>query len=176
MNNIFITGASGSGKSTLVQQIIEEKDLKIEGIRTPDIRENNRRVGFKLVDVARGKEGILAHVDQDEGPKLSKYRVDMKDLEDFTDRCLKNISPETDLVVIDEIGTMELFSDKFEYAVIELLESDIPVLAVLHRNYVSKFNKYGTVVHLDGDFEQTKIDIENSLTKILSQNDRKPKT
>jgi len=176
MNNIFITGASGSGKSTLVQQIIEENDLKIEGIRTPDIRENNRRVGFKLIDVATGKEGILAHVDQDEGPKLSKYRVDMKDLEDFTDRCLKNFSPETDLVVIDEIGTMELFSDKFEYAVIELLESDIPVLAVLHRNYVSKFNKYGTVVHLDSDFEQTKIDIENSLTKILSQNDRKPKT
>lgn len=37
MNNIFITSASGSGKSTLISQLVEELDLKVEGIRTPDI-------------------------------------------------------------------------------------------------------------------------------------------
>jgi len=172
MNNIFITGASGSGKSTLVQMIIEEMDLKIEGIRTPEISENKRRVGFKLVNVATNEEGILAHVEQDEGPELSKYKVNMKDLEKFTEKCLKDISSETDLVVIDEIGTMELFSDKFEYAVIELLESDIPVLAVLHRNYISKFDKYGTVYQLEDNFEKVKLDIENRLAERLSRNER----
>ncbi len=65
MNNIFITGASGSGKSTLVQMIIEEMDLKIEGIRTPEISENKRRVGFKLVNVANNEELIIAHDEQD---------------------------------------------------------------------------------------------------------------
>ena len=172
MNNIFITGASGSGKSTLVQQIIEGMDLKIEGIRTPDIRRNKRRVGFKLVNVATGEEGILAHIEQDEGPRLSKYRVNMEDLEEFTEKCLRDISPETDLVVIDEIGTMELYSDKFEDAVIDILESNIPVLAVLHRNYVSNFNKYGTVYQLDDDFIKVKVDIENRLAEMLSQNKR----
>ncbi len=172
MNNIFITGASGSGKSTLVQQIIEGMDLKIEGIRTPDIRRNKRRVGFKLVNVATGEEGILAHIEQDEGPRLSKYRVNMEDLEEFTEKCLRDISPETDLVVIDEIGTMELYSDKFEDAVIDILESNIPVLAVLHRNYVSKFNKYGTVYQLEDNFEKVKVDIENRLAEMLSQNKR----
>ncbi|MGM0405417.1 MAG: nucleoside-triphosphatase [Thermoplasmatota archaeon] len=172
MNNIFVTGASRSGKSTLVQQITEEMDLKIEGIRTPELRRNKRRVGFKLVNVATGEKGILAHIEQDEGPRLSKYRVNMDDLEKFTEKCLKNISSETDLVVIDEIGTMELFSDNFTDAVIDILESNLPVLAVLHRNYVSNFNKYGTVYQLDNDSEKVKIDIENRLTEMLSQNKR----
>ncbi|MFW5904062.1 MAG: nucleoside-triphosphatase [Candidatus Saliniplasma sp.] len=167
MNNIFVTGPSGSGKSTLVHEIIEEMELEVEGIRTPDIREGRRRVGFKIVDVSTSEEGILAHVDQTKGPKLGKYRVCMEDLNKFAESCLTNVSSDIDMVVIDEIGTMELYSKKFEDAVKELLGSDVPVLAVLHRNYVSEYGRYGTVHDLEDDFDKVKNEIKQKLNDMI---------
>ncbi|MEF8832497.1 MAG: nucleoside-triphosphatase, partial [Candidatus Thermoplasmatota archaeon] len=87
-NNIFITGPPRSGKSTLIGEILEEMNLKAEGLRTPDIRENGKRKGFKLVDIDSGEEGILAHVDVEEGPKVSRYKVDLGDLRTFTEKSL----------------------------------------------------------------------------------------
>lgn len=163
-NNIFITGPSGCGKSTIIREIVEEMDLRVKGISTPDIREGRRRVGFKLIDLKSGEEGILAHVNQSEGPRLSKYRVNMEDLERFTETSLRDISPGTGLIVIDEIGTMELFSDKFEEAVIKLLNSDIPVLGVLHRNYTERFGRYGKIYKLD---KENHIEIKAAIIQDL---------
>lgn len=149
-NNIFITGKPRTGKSTMINEIIQESGLEAAGLRAPEIRESGKRKGFKLVDVATGEEGILSHVDQEEGPRVSRYRVDMEDLERFTKFSLENIPEDCELLIIDEIGTMELFSDKFKDAVEELLEADKPVIAVLHRNYVDKYEKYGKVYRLTG--------------------------
>lgn len=167
-DNIFITGPSGTGKSTMIQEIIRELDIKIEGISTPDIRKGGRRVGFKLVDLKTGEEGVLAHVDQKEGPKLSKYRVNLVDVEKFTKNSLEKISVETDLVVIDEIGTMELFSDRFEKAVLDLLKGRKPVLAVLHRNYTDEYSEFGKIYTLNRDNyseikEKIKIDLKEGI-------------
>ena len=170
-NNIFITGPSGTGKSTMIQEIIRELDLKIEGISTPDIRKGGRRVGFKLVDLKTEEEGILAHVDQKEGPKLSKYRVNLDDLERFTKNSLENISKETDLVVIDEIGTMELFSDSFERTVLDLLKEGKLVLAVLHRNYTDEYSEFGKIYTLNRDnYSEIKEKIKISLKEGIDIN------
>lgn len=147
--NIFITGPSGCGKSTLIGDVVSELGLKAEGLRTPDIRKNGRRKGFELLDISDGDRGVLAHVDRESGPKVSKYRVDMDDLEKFTEKALENVSEDCEILVIDEIGTMELYSGRFEKAVEERLKGDIPVLAVLHRNYVDEYQKYGEVFELD---------------------------
>jgi len=168
-NNIFITGPPRSGKSTMVSQIIDELGLNVEGLRTPDIRENGKRKGFKLLDIKTGEEGILSHVDQQEGPKVSKYRVNMDDLERFTDLSLENISDDCDIVVIDEIGTMELYSDKFKKAVIDRLNDYIPVLAVLHRHHVDKYEEYGKVFELTkSNYDIMKIEVKKNIKSIIS--------
>lgn len=168
-NNIFITGPPRSGKSTMVSQIIEELALNAEGVRTPDIIKNGKRKGFKLVDIRTGKEGILSHVDQEEGPKVSRYRVKMDDLERFTELSLKNISDNCDIVVIDEIGTMELYSDKFKKSVIKRLEDDIPVLAVLHRHHVDKYEEYGEVYELTkSNYDILKLELKDEVKSLLS--------
>ncbi len=159
-NNIFITGPPRSGKSTLVREILEEMDLKAEGLRTPDIREGGKRKGFKLIDIDSGEEGILAHVDVKEGPKVSRYRVNMEDLKRLTENSLANISENCDIVVIDEIGTMELYSDYFVEKTEEILDSEKPVLAVLHRNQVEKY------VHKGELFDLKKEDYESAKKKI----------
>ncbi len=168
-NNIFITGPPRSGKSTMVSQIIDELGLNAEGLRTPDIRKNGERKGFKLLDIKTGEEGILSHVDQQEGPKVSKYRVDMDDLQRFTELSLENISDDCDIVVIDEIGTMELYSDKFKKVVKDRLNDDIPVLAVLHRHHVDKYEGYGEVFELTkSNYDILKLELIDKLKSLLS--------
>lgn len=167
-DNIFVTGPPRSGKSTLIGEVIEEKDLNAEGIRTPDIREAGQRKGFKLLDIASGEEGILAHVDRDTGPRVGKYRVNIGDLDKFTKKSLKDISSGCDVVVIDEIGTMELYLDEFESAVHSLLESEIPVLSVLHRNYISNYEKFGTVYDLgEREYRDTKEKVIQNFNRVL---------
>ncbi|MBS3782646.1 MAG: DUF2478 domain-containing protein [Candidatus Thermoplasmatota archaeon] len=166
-NNIFITGPPRSGKSTLIGEILEEINLNAEGLRTPDIREDGQRKGFKLVDINSGEEGILAHVNVKEGPKVSRYRVDMNDLKKFTEKSLDNISQECDIVVIDEIGTMELYSDYFVKKVEELLEANRPVMAVLHRNQVKKYGEKGELFDLGKeDYESAKKRIKEILREL----------
>ena len=167
-NNIFITGPPRSGKSTMVSQIIDELGLNTEGLKTPDIRKNGERKGFKLVDIKTGEEGILSHVDQQEGPKVSKYRVNMDDLQRFTELSLENISDDCDIVVIDEIGTMELYSDRFKQAVLKRLKDDAPVLAVLHRHHIDKYEGYGEVLELTkSNYDILKIELKKKVKSYL---------
>ena len=50
------------------------------------------------------------------------------------------------LVIIDEIGKMEFFSEKFKEKIHEILVSDKPVLAVVHRNFLHQYEKYGKLI------------------------------
>lgn len=162
--NIFITGPPRSGKSTLIGEVIDDLDLRAEGLRTPEMRKEGRRVGFKLLDIKSEDEGILAHIDIEEGPKVSKYRVNIEDLERFTRRALKNRSDECEVLIIDEIGTMELYSSVFEKTVKELLKSKILVLAVLHRNYVGEYGERGKVFNMEkGKYEEVKDEIKKHI-------------
>ncbi len=157
-NNIFITGPPRSGKSTLVAFVVKECGLKTAGLLTPEIRSNNQRVGFALKDIATENEGVLAHVNLRKGPRLGRYAVDLKDLARFTKLSLTDIPEDTELVVIDEIGKMEMFSHSFKEAVDNLLGRNIKVLAVLHRDLVEEYGEKGIVYRL-GDFEEVKAKI-----------------
>ncbi len=133
VKNVLITGRPGVGKSTLVSKLIEkarELKLKVGGLSTPEIRRSGRRLGFKLVDIATGEEGILAGVGI-KGPRVSRYGVNLSDLDRIGVAAIKNALKHSDIVVIDEIGKMELFSNSFKRAVIEALNSSKPVIATI---------------------------------------------
>ncbi len=130
---ILLTGMPGCGKTTAVTKIIAGlKGANLAGFYTREIRQNNIRKGFRWTTLA-GQTGILAHVDI-KGPfKVGKYGVDVAG---FEKSVLSVIDPETtnaDLFVIDEIGKMECFSQKFIAAVCRLFASDASVLATVAR-------------------------------------------
>ena len=135
VKNFFITGPPKSGKTTLLMEIIKElkkRNYTIAGITCPEVVKNNRRWGFKIIDLKTNKEGILASIEVPNGPVVSKYRVNMEDLEQIGVTALRNaLYDESDIVIIDEIGKMELFSKNFANAVRDLLNSKKPVIGIV---------------------------------------------
>jgi len=143
---VFLTGAPGSGKSTVLMKVIERlraEGLRIGGIATPEIRVRGYRTGFSVTDLSSGKRGILASVDQPEGPRVGKYRVDLVDFERIALPALTHAQEECDVICVDELGTMEFFSKAFKQKIDEILGSEKPLIAVVHRNYARNYEKYG---------------------------------
>lgn len=129
MLKVLITGLPGCGKTTLCRKIIQAlKDKKICGILSEEIREGGERKGFRIVDIKTGAEGVLAHVSLMEGPRVGKYRVNLSDVEKFSSA----VEGDCDLIIIDEVGPMELHSERFISAVRAAFESDRNVIATIH--------------------------------------------
>jgi len=127
-NKILITGLPGVGKTTLLIHLFEKlRSLKPIGFYTSEIRKNNIRQGFELVDLG-GKRSVLSHVKISSPFRVGKYGVDVPAFEMFLD-SIDFLNPESDLILIDEIGKMECFSNKFKKLVEVLLDSEKPLIA-----------------------------------------------
>ena len=129
---IVITGRPGVGKTTLIEKVIAELSIPVGGMITKEIRKCDHRVGFSVIDIATGAEGILAHIHQQNGPKMGRYRVKLRDLEKIGIAAIDSALSDGTLVVIDEIGPMELTSSKFIPAVERVVESDVPFIISTH--------------------------------------------
>ena len=128
---ILLTGLPGCGKTTAVKQIVEKlRGVKAAGFYTQEIRENNTRKGFRWKCLGGG-EGILAHVDIKGHFRVGKYGVDVAGFEKSVVPILDAEKNDAKLFVIDEIGKMECFSEKFVVAVRRLLDSDKSVIATV---------------------------------------------
>jgi len=130
IKNILITGLPGVGKTTLIRRLAEElKNFHPAGFYTAEIREGGIRKGFELISLD-GKKGLLSHIDIKSPYRVSKYCVDIKGFESFLD-SIAFLDPATRLIIIDEIGKMECFSDKFRNLIKEILDSDKLVIATI---------------------------------------------
>ena len=124
----LITGKPGVGKTTLVQKIIERmRSVNMAGFCTVEIRGMGSRLGFELQGL-NGERRTLAHVEIDSQHRVGRYGVDTNGFEEFL-AALDLLNPDVELIVIDEIGKMELFSDRFKSFVRMALNSDKQVLA-----------------------------------------------
>ncbi|RLE81463.1 MAG: hypothetical protein DRJ51_03755 [Thermoprotei archaeon] len=132
---VFITGRPGIGKTTAILKIVElckRNGLKIGGMVTKEIRERGVRTGFQIIDLMGGRRGLLASIYASKGPRVGKYRVILEDLESVGVEAIEQAIAEADVVFIDEIGPMELFSQKFQETVVRALESPKPLIGTVH--------------------------------------------
>ena len=134
---VFVTGRSGVGKTSVLLRAVgalKAKGYKVGGMISREIRERGVRVGFEIVDFHTGQRGWLAHVTQPTGPQISKYRVNLSDLNVIGASSILNAATDADMdiIVVDEIGPMELFSPEFKRAVDQATRSSKPMVGTIH--------------------------------------------
>ncbi|MBI4735951.1 MAG: NTPase [candidate division NC10 bacterium] len=129
-NALLITGAPGSGKTTVIRGVIAGLPVRAGGFVTEEIREGGERVGFR-VSALDGRAGILAHVKAVRGPRVGRYQVDVAAFEDVGVAALESAIGQADLIVVDEIGKMELCSPRFIQALEAALASKKPLLGTI---------------------------------------------
>ena len=140
--NVLFTGAPGCGKSTLIEKIVKRSRSPKTGFFTKEIREKGQRVGFSLRTL-EGKQGVLAHKELDSPFRVGKYGVNVEDIDRI---AVPSLIPDKkdQMVVIDEIGKMECFSILFKETLVQVLESNNPVLgsiALKGDRFIEKIKK-----------------------------------
>jgi len=123
----LLTGRPGCGKTTLIRRLVEGLGVPAGGFYTEEIRRGGRREGFALITLD-GQTATLASVHSASRQRVSKYGVDLKAMDEVGARAIERATAGAALVVIDEIGKMELFSNQFRQAVLSALESGKPIL------------------------------------------------
>ncbi|MCK4585127.1 AAA family ATPase, partial [candidate division WOR-3 bacterium] len=130
--HLLITGRPGVGKTTLLKEIIRvllKKKLRLDGFYTEEIRKNQKRVGFRIMNIQGQEEGILSHSGLTSRYRIGKYRVDVDKMDEIVEKIRRSIKSEKiDVVIIDEIGPMELYSENFKGFIINMLKRNAPVV------------------------------------------------
>ena len=135
IKNILITGIPKSGKSTILRNIISNEENKV-GFVTNEILKDGERIGFEL-ESYDGKKNILSHVDFKTDVKVSKYFVDLEKVVEILPLVEKY--EDCDLLYIDEVGQMQLYSDEFKLLVQKFLDSNNICIMTLSKVFLSDF-------------------------------------
>lgn len=133
---IGITGLPNAGKTQALVKVIEmleEGENKVGGMVTEPIMKKNRRVGFYVKDWITKEKDILAHIDFDSKVVVGRYKVNIEALERVGVSAIECAAQDCDIVIIDEVGRMEVESEKFVDIVKKILEEDKPLILTLHK-------------------------------------------
>jgi nucleoside-triphosphatase len=153
---IVLTGAPGVGKTTALLRIVQglrARGVNVGGVVSKEIRSNNMRIGFEFIDLASNDIAALASTVTANGPKVGKYFVNIAGCR-FAAERLTNATNNSDVIICDEIGPMELKSREFIGSVKNLLHIEKKVIVVVHQKLqhplIDEFrNKSSLVIELD---------------------------
>ena len=178
VTNLLLTGKPGVGKTTVVEQVVKSLSVPVGGFYTREIRERGKRVGFRLTTwtgracpppslpathIVRGRrEGIMSHIDFVSPFRVGKYGVDIRVINNIGIPAIREAITLCKIIVIDELGRMELFSETFQEAVWEALEKKLPLLGVIQERPHPFLNR----VRKRPDVELIPVTIENRNTEV----------
>jgi nucleoside-triphosphatase len=130
MAKILLTGVPGIGKTTVIRKVTHLLGDKAAGFYTEERREGKRRVGFDLITLD-GARAALSHVNIHSAHRVGRYGVDIRAMDSIGAFTIEKAIGQRKVIIIDEIGKMELFSTKFRDAVMKAFESGSAIVAVI---------------------------------------------
>lgn len=133
---IGITGLPNTGKTQLLMKIIdmlESEEMIVGGMITEAIIFRNKKVGFYVIDWLTKKKRKFAHENIDSTIHVENYGVDMRALDAVGVKAIKAAINEADVIIIDEVGKMEVESPGFVKVVNDALDCDKPLILTLHK-------------------------------------------
>ena len=133
---LFITGDPGCGKTTAVRTAVERLSGRVPmtGFLTDEVCEHGQRRGFAGTTLD-GRTFVLADRSIGGDLRVGPYGVTLEGLESIGVAALAP-APDTRLVVVDEVGKMELFSERFRERIELLLASDVALLGTVAQHGV----------------------------------------
>jgi nucleoside-triphosphatase THEP1 len=176
----IITGEIHLGKTTFTQSIITdliEQKIRIAGFLSKGINENGTRTGYNLFDIESSEQTELCSTVKD------KSRINYGQYYFNNDAILKgneilnsdNLS-DKQLIVIDEVGPLELTGNGWSIAIENLTRSiTTPQLWVVRKSIVKKIARKWNIsnAYIFDITESSIIEVENKLKEIIFQADHK---
>ncbi len=118
----LLTGEPRIGKTTALKRVIDGIGVKrCGGFYTEEMCVQGERRGFRLVTLD-GQIGTMADVNSDSPLRVGRYGVVLNILEDIGLAAVYKTLSTKSLIVIDEIGPMQLYSNKFKLAILDVLK------------------------------------------------------
>ena len=157
-----------SGKSTLLKKVISGLENKV-GFVTNEIRENGERIGFEI-ETHLGEKTTLADANFQTDFQVSKYFVDIDNL----DKIIPKVSEfnNKNILFLDEIGQMQLFSESFKNLVLKYFDSPNTCIATVSKIYsdefIDKIKKRNDVILIEITEENRDL-TEKHLTELIGK-------
>ena len=127
---MLLEGRPGAGKTTAVRRLaglLQSAGVSLAGFTTEELRVAGQRVGFAVEDIS-GTRAVLAHVDLPGPPNIGRYGIDLAGFERI---ALPALAGPGDILVLDELGPMELASPPFRAAAERVFDTDRIVVATV---------------------------------------------
>ena len=128
--SLMLVGRPGIGKTTVIKQVAEHLGEQAGGFYTEEICGPGGRKGFRLVTL-EGQTAVMAHVTlKGRGrPRVGRYGVDLAAIDQVGIVALQTAMQTGRVVIVDEIGKMELFSGRFKEVVLQAVSGPCTVVA-----------------------------------------------
>lgn len=105
--------------------------MVVGGFLSCEVREGGVRVGFTVEEIG-GPWALMAHVDWVKGPRVGRYGVDVSAFERVALPAVERAVAMGGVVVIDEIGSMQLLSGAFVAELDRLFAAEVSLVATVH--------------------------------------------
>jgi len=156
VKNILLTGKPGTGKTTALISAIDMIGEDAGGFYTREIRTGRERSGFEIVTLS-GNKRTMASKGFKGRHRVGSYGVDIEAIDTLAAGAVLEAVGNKKIIVIDEIGKMELYSDEFKSAVLRALDSDKPVIGTI----MEKSNPFADAIRNRTDVELVQVTEDN---------------
>lgn len=121
----LVSGEIGAGKTTICQKVVDSartRGFTCGGLLTPALIEHGRKVGIGGVDLLSGERRVMARIDRDlGGPRVGCYYF-AADAFPWANAVIASaVNSGCDLLVVDEIGPLELVQGRGLAPALDLL-------------------------------------------------------
>nr|WP_279538075.1 nucleoside-triphosphatase [Paenibacillus turpanensis] len=127
----LLTGKPRMGKTTMIKKLINEIGSEMcGGFYTEEITNSNDRIGFRCVSV-NGESVEIANVESPSKTRIGRYGVDIEAFENFAINILQDALSSKKIIVIDEIGFMQMLSTSFQKIIQDIISDNNIVLGTV---------------------------------------------
>jgi len=123
----ILTGSQGSGKTTMLEKVlplVRQHGRTVAGIRAPVVFDNGTRIGYNVEDVRTGDMLPLCRIGQRNAVAVAGlFGFDGNGIRFGSNALSLDAVAQRDVVIVDEIGPLELQGEGWAPALHPLLES-----------------------------------------------------